>query len=82
MKQIDRRISVAPMMDWTDDRLIVFWISSLASAEMACLLYVSSWDNSDRVRSTSQSTPPRHENILSSLAPDEVRTMLACSLKR
>lgn len=38
----DLRISVAPMMDWTDDHEIVCCINSLALPERACLLYVSS----------------------------------------
>lgn len=38
---LDRRVSVAPMMDWTDDHEIVSCINSLASSEKACLLYVS-----------------------------------------
>lgn len=42
MKQIDRRISVAPMMDRTDDLIISCYLNSLASAEKTCLLYVSS----------------------------------------
>src|SRR5882672_2055769 len=39
---IDRRLSVAPMMDWTDERYIGLCINSLASEEKPCLLYVSS----------------------------------------
>jgi hypothetical protein len=39
---MDRRIAVAPMIDWTDDLKIVSCINSLESAEKACLLYVSS----------------------------------------
>jgi hypothetical protein len=39
---LDRRLSVAPMMDWSDDCQIVFCINSLALPRKACLLYVSS----------------------------------------
>ncbi len=40
--KIDRRISVAPMMDWIDDLQTSLPIKLLRSAENACLLYVSS----------------------------------------
>jgi hypothetical protein len=39
---VDRRVSVAPMMDWTDDLQNVLRINDLASPDKACLLYVSS----------------------------------------
>jgi len=47
-EKIDRRISVAPMRDWTDDRRFCLCISHLHAPESACLLYVSSkfcWSN-------------------------------------
>jgi tRNA-dihydrouridine synthase len=34
-KALDRRISVAPMMDWTDDLNSAFYIKSLGLLEMA-----------------------------------------------
>jgi hypothetical protein len=39
---VDRRISVAPMMDWTDCAKTFFSIKCLRPVENACLLYVSS----------------------------------------
>jgi hypothetical protein len=39
---LERKISVAPMMDWIDDLQIGFSIKYLAVAERPCLLYVSS----------------------------------------
>ena len=39
---MDRRISVAPMMDWTDESYFISWISYLESPKKACLLYVTS----------------------------------------
>ena len=42
MTTLDRRLSVAPMMDWTDDSWIALDINDLAKPERACLLYVSS----------------------------------------
>jgi hypothetical protein len=41
-EKIDRRISVAPMMDWTDDRQTALPIRRLQTSADACLLYVSS----------------------------------------
>jgi hypothetical protein len=41
-RMIDRRISVAPMMDWTDALLIASAFKSLGFLARACLLYVSS----------------------------------------
>ena len=40
--KLDRRIAVAPMMDWTDDRRTTLWIRGLRPLRNACLLYVSS----------------------------------------
>ena len=45
-KQLDRRISVAPMMDWTDSFKIGHYFNGLAISEIACLLYVSSRSHS------------------------------------
>ena len=39
---IDRRVAVAPMMDWTDDHRSAFQINGLLPSLSACLLYVSS----------------------------------------
>jgi len=39
---IDRRLAVAPMMDWTDCRRSRFSIKALDRSRMPCLLYVSS----------------------------------------
>lgn len=39
---IDRRVSVAPMMDWTDCPRIRFSIKALGRSRAPCLLYVSS----------------------------------------
>lgn len=36
------KVSVAPMMDWTDSREIILSFNNLAMAGRACLLYVSS----------------------------------------
>ncbi len=36
---IDRKVSVAPMMDWTDDLNCAFYINSLGLPENACHLY-------------------------------------------
>lgn len=41
-EKIDRRVSVAPMMDWTDGEKTIFSINWLGPAQHACLLYVSS----------------------------------------
>jgi hypothetical protein len=41
-KQLDRRISAAPMMDWTDAAKIPSWRSGLDKSEIACRLYVAS----------------------------------------
>ena len=40
--KLDRRISVAPMMDWTDEVYFASQIRALLSLKMPCLLYVSS----------------------------------------
>jgi hypothetical protein len=40
--KIDRRVSVAPMMDWTDEVGFTFRLSHLRSFEKPRLLYVSS----------------------------------------
>ena len=41
---IDRRISVAPMMDWTDWKILLRWINDLsrlgATVSPICLLYI------------------------------------------
>lgn len=42
LSKLDRRISVAPMMDWTDDVETSLPVKRLQMAEEACLLYVSS----------------------------------------
>ena len=41
-EKLDRRISVAPMMDWIDDPETYLQIRCLQTAGDACLLYVSS----------------------------------------
>jgi hypothetical protein len=41
-EKIDRRISVAPMMDWTDKPEFLFRINYLVPGKNSCLLYVSS----------------------------------------
>ncbi|MEX2150290.1 MAG: hypothetical protein WD793_08735 [Steroidobacteraceae bacterium] len=41
-RSIDRQLSVAPMMDWTDDRKIFLHINYLAFSQETRLLYVSS----------------------------------------
>jgi tRNA-dihydrouridine synthase len=41
-EKIDRRISVAPMMDWTDELYSAFCISNLDCLENACHLYGTS----------------------------------------
>jgi hypothetical protein len=41
-KNIDRRVSVAPMMDWSDDPRTPLMIKRLRVYGNACLLYVSS----------------------------------------
>jgi hypothetical protein len=41
-EKIDRRIAVAPMMDWTDDTQTSLAIRCLRVYGNACLLYVSS----------------------------------------
>jgi tRNA-dihydrouridine synthase len=38
----DRRISVAPMMDWTDEVYFGLLLSDLAESKNACRLYVAS----------------------------------------
>jgi len=40
--ELNRRISVAPIMDWTDDRRMFLRINYLAASLKARLLYVSS----------------------------------------
>lgn len=40
--ELTRKLSVAPMMDWTDARKIINWINDLAERGRACLPYVSS----------------------------------------
>jgi len=40
--KLDRRVAVAPMMDWTDDRQTPLGVRCLRTARRACLLYVSS----------------------------------------
>ena len=42
MKDLDRRISVAPMMDWTDDLKSSFYINGLGLLENPCHLYGTS----------------------------------------
>ena len=42
-KQLDRRISAAPMMDWTDGVDFVRRIKWFLGREIVCLLYVSSF---------------------------------------
>jgi len=42
MKDLDRRISVAPMMDWTDDLKSSFYINGLGLLENPCQLYGTS----------------------------------------
>jgi tRNA-dihydrouridine synthase len=42
LSELDRRIAVAPMMDWTDDPQTSFAIRCLRVRGNACLLYVSS----------------------------------------
>ena len=39
---VDRKISVAPMLDWTDDQQRALSIRCLGVSRNACLLYVSS----------------------------------------
>jgi tRNA-dihydrouridine synthase len=41
-EKLDRRVSVAPMLDWTDEADSTNKIINLGAAKMACLLYVSS----------------------------------------
>lgn len=42
---LDRRISVAPMMDWTDSGTFLSHCNALRELRRACLLYVSSqWE--------------------------------------
>jgi len=41
MRSIDRRVSVAPMLDWTDEAYFRFWISCLRQPRKACHLYDS-----------------------------------------
>ena len=41
-KQLDRRISVAPMMDWTDEVNLTNKIIELYAAKMPCHLYGTS----------------------------------------
>jgi hypothetical protein len=40
--KLDRRIAVAPMMDWTDEVRFIRQISSLARLRKLCLFYLSS----------------------------------------
>jgi hypothetical protein len=40
--KLDRRVSVAPMMDWTDEAGFPPRISYLVQQKKSCLLYVSS----------------------------------------
>jgi hypothetical protein len=42
MAGFDRRISVAPMMDWTDEVYFGLLLSDLAESKNACRLYVAS----------------------------------------
>jgi len=42
MEAVDRRLSVAPMMDWTDNRRMFLCVKHLAASFGARLLYVSS----------------------------------------
>jgi hypothetical protein len=42
MVDFDHRVSVAPMMDWTDCRRSRFSIKTLRRSRASCLLYVSS----------------------------------------
>jgi hypothetical protein len=50
-EKLDRRISVAPMMDWTDKVNLTNKIINLGEAKMACLLYVASpFTSRDAVR--------------------------------
>ena len=50
-EKLDRRVSVAPMMDWTDEVNLTNKIINLGEAKMACLLYVASPSTSrDSVR--------------------------------
>jgi hypothetical protein len=52
-EKLDRRVSVAPMMDWTDEVNLTNRIINLGEAKMACLLYVASPSTSrDSVRAT------------------------------
>jgi tRNA-dihydrouridine synthase len=39
---IDRRVSVAPMMDWTDEPYFIRCVSDLEARRKACDLYVTS----------------------------------------
>ena len=42
MKHVDRRISCAPMMDWSDVRNSAFYINNLGLLESSCHLYGTS----------------------------------------
>jgi hypothetical protein len=42
MKDLDRRVAVAPMMDWTDDLKKCGWINHLGVLEKSRRLYVTS----------------------------------------
>ena len=42
MNKLDRRVAVAPMMDWIDEEEIACRISRLVADRGACRLYVSS----------------------------------------
>jgi hypothetical protein len=39
---IDRKVSVAPMMDWADDLRFLYCIKELTRTENPCRLYVAS----------------------------------------
>jgi hypothetical protein len=40
--KLDRAVSVAPMMDWTDEDNRAFKINNIELSDILCLLYVSS----------------------------------------
>ena len=48
MKDLDRRVAVAPMMDWTDDVKKCSWFNDLAPLEKARRLYVASTQEPQR----------------------------------
>jgi hypothetical protein len=55
--KIDRRISVAPMMDWTDEVHFSFRVSDLPTSKKACLLYVPSKSAGFARRAVTMITP-------------------------